>query len=80
MNSEVPKTLRKLFNRATVLGFQCGTFKSKHYIVSSEELANWRLVCQGDCWVLEINGLAQMKMTDLEVERFLEQRAFSHAE
>jgi WD40 repeat protein len=44
-----------------------------------EENCNWRLVCQRDCWVLQINGMAQMKMTYAEVEGFLEQRALRPA-
>jgi hypothetical protein len=78
MYSEVPEIPRKLFDQATILGFQCETYRNQHFIMPVQEPIAWRLVCQKGYWVLQINGVAQMNMTYSEVEKFLKQRVLSH--
>jgi len=69
---QVPK---KLFAKASALGFECFSNAQIHKILPPQATGNWTLVFQSGCWMLVINGVPQMNMSYAEVSAFLERRA-----
>lgn len=65
----------KLFRHATALGFCCKTRHNQHYITPAQPSPRWELVCRDGRWILQINGLPQMRMSYEEVQQFLERRS-----